>query len=506
LITFAIAIKKQFNMKKIIVLFLIALPYILSAQGLNAIYSFYTFHSQTGNYVELCTSIDLNSVIFNKEKAEVELTTLICKAENTEEIVYVDKRNIKSEAKEANNQMMLDIQRAKLDNGNYVLYLSFKDKNSTQAALEVKDVIRMNYSEKELTLSDIQIINKPIKSNQQAVNVKNGYIVEPYMFDAIAKDNNTLNYYVEIYNADKYFGADSLYALTTVIESYSTNRKVDGVMRAERMKAKPTSVIIGNIDLSELEEGSYYLTIEVRDANNILHAYKKEAFFKESDKKPTFDQIGIPKDAFVFQLSDKELDENIEVLYPIATDHVRDFINNDLKNSSKEVKLYFLYSFWQARNADNPEKEWQEYRNRLDYVNKKFTTNIKKGYETDMGRIYLVYGPPSNIIDEKFKGSSGFKRRTRADYEATPELERDNPDGVVYLPYQMWRYDHTPFGESNRTFVFYAPQNDMAEYFLLHSNVRGEKQDMYWESVLSRYTLPEGVEGDAGIQFRKGHL
>jgi hypothetical protein len=69
LITFAIAIKKQFNMKKIIVLFLIALPYILSAQGLNAIYSFYTFHSQTGNYVELCTSIDLNSVIFNKEKA-----------------------------------------------------------------------------------------------------------------------------------------------------------------------------------------------------------------------------------------------------------------------------------------------------------------------------------------------------------------------------------------------------------------------------------------------------
>jgi hypothetical protein len=70
----------------------------------------------------------------------------------------------------------------------------------------------------------------------------------------------------------------------------------------------------------------------------------------------------------------------------------------------------------------------------------------------------------------------------------------------------MWRYDHTPFGESNRTFVFYAPQNDMAEYFLLHSNVKGEKQDMYWESVLSRHTLPDGVEGDAGIQFRKGHL
>ncbi len=493
-------------MKKIIVFLLLALPYILSAQGLNAIYSFYTFNSQNGNYVELCTSIDLNSVVYNQNNAEVELTTLICKAENTEEVVYVDKRNIKSGAKDANNQVMLDIQRAKLTNGNYVLYLSFKDKNSTQPAVEVRDVIRMNYPENELMLSDIQIINTPKKSSTQASNVKNGYVIEPYMFDVIAKDNNILNYYVEIYNADKYFGNDSLYALTTVIENFTTNRKVEGIMRAERMKSKSTSVIIGNIDLSELEEGSYYLTIEVRDANNILHAYKKEAFFKESDKKPTYDQIGIPKDAFVLQFSDKELDENIEVLYPIATEYVKEFIDKELKNSTKEVKMYFLYSFWQAKNADNPQKEWQDYRNRLDFVNKKFTTNIKKGYETDMGRIYLVYGPPSNIIDEKFKGSSGFKRRTRADYEATPELERDNPDGVTYLPYQMWRYDHTPFGESNRTFVFYAPQNDMAEYFLLHSNVRGEKQDMYWESVLSRHTLPEGVEGDAGVQFRKGHL
>ena len=493
-------------MKKLLVLLLITLPYILSAQGLNAIYSFYTFHSQSGNYVELCTSIDLNSVVYNQNEAEVELTTLICDATNTENVLYVDKRNIKSNSKESNNKFMLDIQRAKLANGNYVLYMAFKDKNSTQHALEVKDVITMKYPENELGLSDIQIINQPKKSNTQAVNVKNGYVIEPYMFDVIAKDNNILNYYVEIYNTDKYFGMDSLYALTTVIENFSTNRKVEGVMRAERMKGKPTSVIIGNIDLSDLEEGSYYLTIEVRDANNILHAYKKEAFYKESDKKPTFEQLGIPKDAFVFQLTEEELNQNIEILYPIATDEIKRFIDMDLKSSTRETKLFFLYSFWQTKNHDNPQKEWQEYRNRLDFVNKKYSTNIKKGYETDMGRVYLVYGPPSNIIDEKFKGSSGFKRRSIADKNITPELEQADPDGVVYLPYQMWRYDHTPFGESNRTFVFYAPQNDMAEYFLLHSNVRGEKQDIYWESVLSRHTLPEGVEGDAGVQFRKGHL
>jgi hypothetical protein len=115
----------------------------------------------------------------------------------------------------------------------------------------------MNYPESELMLSDVQIINPPKKSSNQASNVKNGYVIEPYMFDMIAKDNNTLNYYVEIYNADKYFGVDSLYVLTTAIENFTTNRKVGGVLKGRRMKSKSTSVIIGDIDLSELEEGSY---------------------------------------------------------------------------------------------------------------------------------------------------------------------------------------------------------------------------------------------------------
>ena len=313
-----------------------------------------------------------------------------------------------------------------------------------------------------------------------------------------------MDYYVEVYNADKYFALDSLYLLTASIEDISTNRKVENFIRAERVKAKPVSVHIGALDITELPEGSYYLTLEVRDAKNILHAYKREPFYRQSDKKQNINS-DIPRDAFVLGLTDEQLDENIKTLEPIASEAVKEFIRKDLPTATKEVKQFFLYNFWRSEDPTSPQTAWQEYRTRLEYVNRTYTTNIKEGYLTDMGRVYLVYGPPSYVIDEKFKASSGLKKRTLNDIAATPGMEKRSADGVNYLPYQMWRYDRTPFGESNRMFVFYAKQNDISEYTLLHSNARGEINEIYWEDVLSRYTLGPGIEGEAGVQFRKGH-
>lgn len=483
------------------------MPCLLSAEGIKAIYSFTTYHSMQGNYVELNTSIDAASLTQGADALEVELTVLIVDANHTDKVVYVEKRDLKADKSAAQSaKQMLDTQRAMLQNGDYVLYMSFKDKNSASASVEVKDVIRMNYNDSELSLSDIQIIAPPVKTSAKSINTKQGYEIIPYSFDAVSKDKARLDYYVEIYNADKYFKSDSVYALTTVIEDMTTNRKVEGFMRVERMKTKNISAAIGAIDIASLPEGSYYLTVEVRDGNNILHAYKREPFFRQSDlKKEENTNADIPKDCFVFALSDEQLDDNIKTLTPIASEAAKKFIKRDLETASRETKLYFLYNFWKSEDAVMPERAWQEYRSRLDYVNKKYTTHIKKGYETDMGRVYLVYGPPSDVIDEKFKGSSGLKKRSLNDIAATPGMEKRSADGVDYLPYQMWRYDRTPFGESNRMFVFYAQQNDLSEYTLLHSNAKGERNEIFWENVLSRYTLGEGVEGEAGVQFRKGH-
>lgn len=494
-------------MKRTAFFCLCLLPCLLFGQGIRAIYDFTTYSSTEGNYVELNTSVDMGSLVLSDNGAEVELTVLICKAENTDEVMYLDKRDLKADKTVYGaGKQMLDTQRMKLADGNYVLYMSFKDKNSSAAAVEEKDVIRMNYPQGELAVSDIQIINTPVKSSAKTINTKQGYEIIPYPFDALPKDKNRIDYYVEVYNADKYFAKDSLYFLTTVIENLNTNTRMADFARAEMIKAKDISAVIGALDISKLPEGSYYLTVEVRDRNNILHAYKREAFFRQSDiKQETEKNSDIPKDAFVFALTDEQLDENIETLEPIASEAVKQFIRKELPTATRDIKLYFLYNFWRNEDPVSPQLAWQQYRTKLEYVNKKYATNIKKGYQTDMGRVYLVYGAPTDIIDEKFKASSGLKKRTLDDIAATPGMVKRDADGVNYLPYQMWRYDRTPFGETNRMFVFYAQQNDLSEYTLLHSNAKGERNEMYWEDVLSRYTLGPGVEGEAGVQFRKGH-
>ena len=41
------------------------------------------------------------------------------------------------------------------------------------------------------------------------------------------------------------------------------------------------------------------------------------------------------------------------------------------------------------------------------------------------------------------------------------------------------------------------------EYFLLHSDAKGEPSDVDWETLLTRGNMPEGMSGDAGLQFKR---
>jgi hypothetical protein len=68
----------------------------------------------------------------------------------------------------------------------------------------------------------------------------------------------------------------------------------------------------------------------------------------------------------------------------------------------------------------------------------------------------------------------------------------------------MWRYDILPADEPKRMFVFFD-EFQSGDYKLLHSNARGEVQDMLWERRLSRNMLDEYVQGEAGMQFERGY-
>ncbi|MFQ5334844.1 MAG: GWxTD domain-containing protein, partial [Flavobacteriales bacterium] len=130
-----------------------------------------------------------------------------------------------------------------------------------------------------------------------------------------------------------------------------------------------------------------------------------------------------------------------------------------------EIRQKFFYSFWKMRNPADPEGQWLKYKRKLKEVNRFYKTQIKSGYETDRGRIYLRYGPPNTIVSREHEPSS--------------------------YPYEIWHYYNTNDGQSNVKFVFYDPDLTTNDYQLLHSTAIGEIKDYRWHLRLQMRNTPE---------------
>lgn len=483
------------------ILILSILPFISFSEGLNAIYSFSTYNIPSQKpYVEINTSIQAKSLMYVNNEATIEFTMILTK---DSQIVYVEKRELKA-VKAHNEASIIDIQRVSLDNGKYTAKFELKDKNTSMTPLVIYDNFEVNYPLNKIAVSSVQLIDSYKKTTTQNIRSKNGYDLTPYLFDAIAENQNTLTYYAEVYNAEKEFGMDSSYAISVVLENIKTGKKIESIQKIKREKAKEISVEIGNLDITNLPQGGYYLVVEARNKNNILYAYSKTAFYRYSSIDNSSQSI-IPQDAFVYKIPQNEIDENINCLIPISSDAQKTFIYKNMKTASIDEKRHFLYVFWRGINPENPDNEWQSYMNEVKIVNKKFSTKIKKGYETEMGRVYLQYGKPDIVIDEKFKATSGMRQSSVITQALNPLTGEFSQDAISYMPYQIWKYHNTPYGEVNKGFVFYAPQNTLTEYFLLHSDAKGEPSDIYWETKLTRGSIHEGVQGEAGLQFIRGY-
>jgi hypothetical protein len=99
-----------------------------------------------------------------------------------------------------------------------------------------------------------------------------------------------------------------------------------------------------------------------------------------------------------------------------------------------------------------------------------FKTPVKKGYQTDRGRIYLEYGPPN----------------TRSERPSEPST----------YPYEIWHYYTLSNSQRNKKFVFYSPDMVTNDYFLLHSDAIGEIHNYRWQIDLQGRTYAPFDMGD----------
>lgn len=211
--------------------------------------------------------------------------------------------------------------------------------------------------------------------------------------------------------------------------------------------------------------------------------------------------------------------------YPITNKEVFEkSLEQAMKNSKRYQKLKDSLSYGEIRAIFDEKVEMRVLgrKGKVDTVMSPWDSIVyhkrlvsTPGIHTDRGRVYLQYGPPDFVRDEKNYVSANRIGSNNEQAPVTMQLGNSQQDGspmyhgtsqghVFYLPYQLWRYNKLATDDPNRVFLFWD-EHRSGYYTLLNSNARGEVQDPGWERRLCRQQLNEGVVGEVGEQFNRGY-
>ncbi len=107
-----------------------------------------------------------------------------------------------------------------------------------------------------------------------------------------------------------------------------------------------------------------------------------------------------------------------------------------LKLSNDRERDLFIETFWKMRDPTpgTPENEYkEEIVKRFNYVNKTFRRgSTREGWMTDMGKIYMILGPPESI--ERFEGVNGIVPCQAWTYHGDPD--KGLPPVFIFIFFQ----------------------------------------------------------------------
>lgn len=456
-------------MKKISLFALLSLliTQISFTQNFKAFFTHCSFYSPTnGPYIETYLSVIGNSIVYvknenNKFQGSIEITFLF---KQNNEIKQFKKYNLLSPeladtlSEKAN---FIDQQRISLPSGNYEFEISMQDLNSKQPPFKSNQLITIDFNATKMAISDIELIESLSKTTTKSIISKNGYDIIPYTSDFFPENFEKIAFYTEIYNSDKVLGENENFLITYAIESYETKEVIGNFKGFSRETTKPVAIVLKSFNIGELQSGNYNIAIEVRNKSNELLSQKK-VFFQRSNPKAVPNIV--PADiamSFVAGMTNNQLNDYIKSIEPISTAIELNYARNQLKGNNTDLMQKYFYNFWASRNAEKPQEAWEKYKEEVEAVNKQFGTAIKRGYETDRGRVYLKHGKPNTIVDRKSEPNA--------------------------YPYEIWHYYQVE-KFSNIRFVFYNPDLVSNDYPILHSNLPGEINNPQWKVLLHKRT------------------
>jgi GWxTD domain-containing protein len=260
--------------------------------------------------------------------------------------------------------------------------------------LKVRD-----FSKDSLALSDLMLVHRMSMEGTR----KN---IVPNLTNSVEQGLGEFYMFFEIYNRVQLDSVQLICKFTNTQKEIVLQRSKYEVLSGNRTQ------VIWKIDTPALAADRYLISIEAMGSTKNLPGVQltgstlRTCLIKMKDLPVTITNI------------DKATDQ----LRYIALESDMDYIR---EAKTPEEKLKRFFDFWAKRDPDpkTPHNElMEEYYSRVDYANKNFIGYIE-GWKTDMGMIYIHFGPPQNVERHPFDSDS--------------------------KPYEIWYYY-----EQNREFIF----------------------------------------------------
>jgi GWxTD domain-containing protein len=444
------------------------------SQGTQANIDYRQFYSkETGSYLEVYAKINLSTVSLKSPQtgswqSEVEITEILKKGDSIVDFVKVNVTSPIMTDSTLNDYT--DQQRFKLLPGNYDLEISVRDNyNPDDVPVTLIEKITIKDFSSVASFSDIELLEAFHKTETPTKLTKSGYDLFPYVSAYYPYGYDKIAFYTEIYHLGKVITEGEKFLFVQYVENYETGTQMSNFSKMQKMESATIIPVLSALDITTLKTGNYYLVLEARNKTNDV-VLKEKIFFQRNNPFATLSDEELTKvnisATFVEKITNIDsLSEYIACLRPICEEMERRMVDKQAVSSDTLTKQQFFYTFWLNRNSENPEGEWNEYKKKVDFVNSLYKTRVKKGYETDRGRVYLQYGAPNQITDRPNEPSS--------------------------YPYQIWQY-YKVGRFNNKKFIFYQPDLVTNDYQMLHSDVPGEMKNFRWESMLNSRNTPNG--------------
>ncbi|MES2590201.1 MAG: GWxTD domain-containing protein [Bacteroidota bacterium] len=391
-------------------------------------------------------------------------------------VQYVFKKDnqiVKTDAYRLQSPLMRDsiiedfyeIKRIDLKPGKYTLELNLSDVNSENSSITAVQEIDIEDLSSKIALSSLETAEMmiPQKEGVNTISVfsKSGYEIIPRISNYYSTTATNIPVYFEIYHPKTPDSVNTIGLKQTLIDS-KTKSEIESFTRFTKYQVNEIQPVIRLIDISKLKSGEYILEYSLIDKeNNNIHSssYYFERFSEEEFESVQAENIVLdPK--FQASITDDSLEFYISSIFPISKQAEMRNIIDLLKTKDKALYRKYLQSYWiNTTNGVNTYESWLKYKAQVLIVQQLFKTNFTDGFETDRGRVYLQYGPPSAVIT---------RENSPSDY-----------------PYEIWRYDKIKV-YSNKRFIFYNPDLVNNTYRLLHSDMLGEVQNYRWQQQLAK--------------------